>query len=108
MAVLALATGTAGRWALRRSFPLLGGDAQRVLPGLRVDGVPVPDAAGAIHAVADERCRALASRRVRLLARAVGGEADVVLEATLGELGVSADPDEVSRRALRLGRSGDL
>jgi vancomycin resistance protein YoaR len=58
--------------------------------------------------VAEERCRALASRRIRLRAsRAPGGEADVILEATLGELGVSADPDELARRAMRLGRSGD-
>jgi vancomycin resistance protein YoaR len=108
---LALASGTAGRLAAHRWCPLLGVDASRVLPGLRVDGAPVPDAAGAVHMVAEERCRALASRRVRLLVPRAsgepGGEADVVLEATLAELGVSADPDELARRATRLGRSGD-
>jgi vancomycin resistance protein YoaR len=81
-----------------------------------VGGEVVPDADGAVVGVAEHRCRALEERRVRLRAPGVVGAAEplpaasdtgIVLEATLAELGVTADAQATSQRALRLGRNGD-
>jgi hypothetical protein len=59
-------------------------------------------------AAAEARTRALEARRVRLVAAAVGeGEPEVVVEASLGELGVSVDPAATAARAMRIGREGD-
>jgi vancomycin resistance protein YoaR len=107
LSVLAAVAGTAGRWALVRWWPLAR-DAARTLPGLRIDGWEVDGRPGAALATAEARSLALAARRVRLVAAAAAGsEPEVVIEASLGELGVSADARATAARAMRVGRQGD-
>jgi vancomycin resistance protein YoaR len=105
LAALAVAGG-AGAWAAgRRWLPLeVAGDPGRALPGLRIDGEA---ATGDVRAMVEARAHALEGRRVRLVVRE-GDAVRPVIEATLGELGVSVDVDAVASRALRLGRSDDL
>ena len=104
---LALAAGVGGAWAAAaRWWPLaLSRDPSRGLPGLRIDGVPIAPAQG-VRALVEQRAEALEGRRVRLVVKD-GTGARPVLAATLGELGVHVDVDEVTSRALRLGRTGD-
>jgi vancomycin resistance protein YoaR len=109
LVLVAVAGGTAGRWALARWWPLAG-DAARTLPGLRIDGCEVGDRPGGAMATAEARSRALDSRRVRLVAAGPPGtdsEPEVVIEASLGELGVWEDPAATAARAMRVGRQGD-
>lgn len=105
LAALALAATAAAWAACGRWLPLVfGHHPERALPGLRVDGATVT---GEVRALVAERAGALEGRRVRMVVRD-GNAVRPVLEATLGELGVSVDVDAVTARALRLGRSGDL
>jgi len=107
LGALAAAGGGMAWAAFVRWWPLaVAGDPEAWLPGLRIDGVPVATA-GSVESLARVRAAALAARRVRLVVR--DGEAvQVVLEATLGDLGVSVEPDAVTARALRLGRVDDM
>jgi vancomycin resistance protein YoaR len=107
LAILLLAGG-AGAWAASaRWWPLsLDSDASRALPGLRVDGEAVAPGT-TVEALAKQQAMALTSRHVRLVMKD-GDGVKPVLEATLGELGVSVDVDAVVSRALRLGREDDL
>jgi vancomycin resistance protein YoaR len=107
LAILLLAGG-AGAWAANaRWWPLaLGGDPSRVLPGLRVDGESVAPGT-TVEALVKQRATALMSRRVRLVVKE-GDGVKPVLEATLGELGITVDVDAVVSRALQLGRADDL
>jgi vancomycin resistance protein YoaR len=100
------AAGGAGAWvACGRWLPLeVARDPGRTLPGLRIDGETVT---GDVRTFVEARARALTSRRVRLVVRD-GDAVRPVVEATLGELGVSVDVDAVTSRALRVGRSDDL
>jgi vancomycin resistance protein YoaR len=97
-----------GGWAATvRWLPLaVEGDSSRALPGLRVDG-HVPLAGQSVRALVAERAAALEGRRVRLVVTD-GDEVRPLVEASLGELGVTVDVDEVTSRALRIGREGDL
>jgi len=107
LAALAAGGGCAARAALNRWWPLaLGGDADAALPGLRVGGEPLA-AARSARAFVQDRADALARRRIRLVVRD-GDAARVVLETTLGDLGVSVDVEGVSARVLRLGRVEDV
>jgi vancomycin resistance protein YoaR len=78
-----------------------------VLPGLTIDGVPVPDGAtlASVKALALEREKHLLSRKIGLTLQ---GQDKPVLEATLEELGVRIDVDRSVAVALRAGREGDL
>ncbi len=98
----AACAGAARFWPLALSSAM--GEPDRALPGLRVDGAPV---VGPLREVVAARATALLSRRVRLVTRE-GDTVHPVLEAALGDLGVSVDVDGVTARALRLGRAGDL
>src|ERR1700722_19655299 len=80
--------GAAGAWAAcARWLPLeLPGEADRVLPGLRVDGQAVgPEG---VRGTVEARAQALGARRVRLVVRE-GDAVRTVVEGTLGDLGVS-------------------
>jgi vancomycin resistance protein YoaR len=106
MASLA-AGGAAGAWAAcARWLPLeLPGEANRVLPGLRVDGQAVgPEG---VRGTVEARAQALGARRVRLVVRE-GDAVRTVVEGSLAELGVSVDADAVTVRALRVGRTDDV
>ncbi|HEY6459501.1 MAG TPA: VanW family protein [Polyangiaceae bacterium] len=100
------AAGGGGAWAASaRWLPLVTANApDRGLPGLRVDGVAV---SGAVRPVAEARAEALLARRVRLVLRE-GDVVKTVVEAPLGDLGVSVDVDAVTSRALRMGRTQDV
>jgi vancomycin resistance protein YoaR len=100
------AAGGGGAWAAStRWLPLATANApDRGLPGLRVDGVTVN---GAVRPVVEARAEALLGRRVRLVLRE-GGAVNTVVEASLGDLGVSVDVDAATSRALRLGRTQDV
>ena len=104
---LALVAGSGGAWAAAaRWWPLaLSRDPSRALPGLRIDGVPIAPAQS-VRALVEQRAEALEGRGVRLVVKD-GDGARPVLAGTLGELGVHVDVDEVTSRALRLGRTGD-
>jgi len=104
---LALAAGAGGAWAAAaRWWPLaLSRDPSRALPGVRIDGVPVAPGQG-VRALVEQRAEALEGRRVRLVVKDAAG-ARPVLQATLGELGVHVEVDDVTSRVLRLGRNGD-
>jgi vancomycin resistance protein YoaR len=101
--VLAVLAVFAGTYAQRRWWPLVGHPGW-ALPGLRVDGEVIPAGDGAARHVAEERRSALESRRVRLH---TDGDGQVVLEASLGELGVTADARATAERAMRIGRGVD-
>jgi vancomycin resistance protein YoaR len=74
------------------------------LPGVRVDGIALR-AGVAVRSQIDERVADLERRVVRLVDAGRSG-VPTVLEASLGELGISADADVAERRVLRLGRRG--
>jgi vancomycin resistance protein YoaR len=91
-----------------------------LLPGLRLDGQTVPfalpvekTASGSgvpavVRNLVDARARAIRERRIRLVVPEVTGSRLVcLLEATLGELGVTVDVDAVASAAWRVGRGGD-
>jgi len=107
VACLLGAAGAAGAWAAAgRWLPLaMTQDGGRVLPGLRLDGQAVPAGAD-VRAFVQGRAQALERRRVRLVVKD-GDQVRPVVEATLGELGVHVDVDEVTARALEQGRAGD-
>jgi vancomycin resistance protein YoaR len=107
IAVLGLA-GAGGAWvAAARWWPLsVHSEPGRALPGLRVDGEPVVEGTS-VRGLVEARAQALQGRRVRLVVRD-GDEVRPLVEATLGELGVTVDVDAVTSRALRLGRSEDV
>lgn len=75
--------------------------AGETLPGLRVDGDAVT---GPVRALVESHAEALRSRKVHLKS----DKGDDLGEATLGELGVKVDRDEVIARATRLGHDGDF
>ena len=107
LGALAAAGGGAAWAAVARWWPLrLAGDVEVALPGIKIDGEPVA-AATRVRALAGFRALVLAQRRVRLVAND-GDAARVVLETTLGDLGVSVDVEAVADRVLRLGRAGDM
>jgi vancomycin resistance protein YoaR len=107
IAIFGLAALAGGRAACLRWWPLAvartGGTA---LPGVRVQGTRLKDGE-AVRPQVDARARALKERRVRLVAGG-GGVSIPVVDATLGELGVSVDVDGVTSRALGIGRIGDM
>src|SRR5258708_33321638 len=98
-ALALLAAGAAGAWAAAaRWWPLsIAGDPGATLPGLLVDG-HARSQGQEVRGLVESRARALEARRVRLVAPGAG-EARVVLEATLGDLGVSVDVDAGLARA---------
>src|SRR5581483_1540425 len=69
--------------------------------GLRIDGDPV---VGSARALVESHAEALRSRKVHL----VSDKGDDLGEATLGDLGVKVDQDEVIARATRIGHDGDF
>ena len=82
-----------------------------VLPGLTVDGAPVPlDAdAAQVRAHVERRARTLEVRRVDFIMPAGNdGAEEVVLRATLRDLGVEVDIDRTVAAALRAGKAGDV
>jgi vancomycin resistance protein YoaR len=98
-----------GVWARERLVP----EGSALLPGLRVDGVTVPEGTD-VRAFVEERAALLRARRVKLV---VNGEtyghakesgARVLGEATLGDLGVTVDVDAVVAAARGVGRDTDL
>jgi vancomycin resistance protein YoaR len=103
-----VATAGVGVWAAcAYFFPLaLSRGPGAALPGLRIDGQTIPHGAGGAQALAETRAQALEGRHVRLVVRN-GDATRTVVEATLGELGVSVDVDAVVSRVLRLGRTED-
>ena len=105
--IFVLSVLTAGRAACLRWWPLLlPHTAAMALPGLRVEGVqlaPTEDVRAHIEACA----RSMRQRRVHLVVRDAGADV-TVLDAALGDLGVSIDVDDVVARALGLGRDGDM
>lgn len=104
---LALAAGVGGAWAAAaRWWPLaLSRDPSRALPGLRIDGVAL-EPGQTVRALVQQRADALEGRRMRLVVKD-GAGARPVVEATLGDLGVHVDVEDVTSRALRIGRTGD-
>jgi vancomycin resistance protein YoaR len=76
------------------------------LPGLRLGGEPLAQGE-LVRPWVEARARRLQERHLRLMVRD-GGPPRLIAEATLGGLGVSLDVDQVSARAMRLGRTGDL
>jgi vancomycin resistance protein YoaR len=106
LGLLVAALGGSAAVAVSRWWPLvLSDDPAASLPGLRIDGERVAPGAD-VRAMVAARADALLQRRVRLVTKD-GDAVHPVLEASLGELGVSVDVDGVTSRALRLGRSGD-
>jgi len=104
--MLAAAGGSVAWAAVDRFWPLaFERNLEAALPGVRVDGEPV-GAFGSVRALVASRAFFLVQRRVRLVAR-TDGSARQVLEASLGDLGVSVDIDIVTSRVLRLGRVED-
>src|SRR5215472_12274319 len=79
--------------------------AGAVLPGVRVDGEPVPKGV-MLRAFVQERVDALRARRVNVTAP--GDPSRIVDEASLGDLGLDVDVDRVVARALSVGRDDDL
>jgi vancomycin resistance protein YoaR len=75
--------------------------AGETLPGLRVDGDVVT---GPLRALVESHAEALRSRKMHL----VSDKGDDLGEATLGDLGVKVDQDEVVARAARVGHDGDV
>src|SRR5580658_2365176 len=100
-----------GVWARERYAP-----ADR-LPGLKVDGVPIPEDA-TLRGFVDGRVEALLARSVRLtvdgedatpLADGRGpGEGGGPIRLSLRELGVTVDVEAVLARVSRLETEGDL
>jgi hypothetical protein len=107
LAVLAAIGGGAAWAAMNRWLPLsLSADGDAALPGLRVDGEPVEMGRGA-GALVQARARALVQRRVRLVVHD-DDASRVILETTLGDLGVSVNVDALTARVLRMGRVDDV
>ncbi len=82
-----------------------------VVPGLTIDGEPLPNADGAkapdansVRALVEARAAALAARKVEL---AMPGKDQPVLTTTLGALGLHVDVDETVAVATRVGKSVD-
>ena len=77
-----------------------------VVPGLVIDGEPLPEKADApkVRALVEARAAALASRKVEL---AIPGADQPVLTSTLGELGLRVDVDETVAIATRVGKGSD-
>jgi vancomycin resistance protein YoaR len=100
-----------GVWARERYAPV------DRLPGLKVDGVPVPED-GNLRGFVEGRVEALLARSVRLtvdgedatpLARGPGSaEGGGPIRMSLRELGVTVDVEGVLARVLRLETEGDL
>jgi vancomycin resistance protein YoaR len=105
---LLFAAGAGGAWvATQRWWPLaLARDPGATLPGLRIDGEAVATGTS-VQALVARRAAALTGRHLRLVVREGDGTRPVI-EATLGELGVTVDGDAVASLALRQGRQGDL
>jgi vancomycin resistance protein YoaR len=82
-------------------YAYVSAHADRVFPGVRAAGVPLdglaPDAAQRLIA---ERAGALVGTRVQVRA------GDSTWSPTLGELGLQADPADLTRRAFAVGRAG--
>jgi len=82
------------------------------LPGLRLDGAPVPAFATTkeLRAWVEERVQALRDRPIELRAPGAAGEAggQSVAQATLGELGVVVYVDGVTSRLVEVGHEGDM
>lgn len=105
--MLVVAAAVLARGACIRWWPLaLPSAAARALPGLRVGGAPLDEGQPAEIEIR-ERARTALRRPVRLVVRE-GDASRVVAESTLGALGVSVDAEGVARRAMRLGRAGDI
>jgi vancomycin resistance protein YoaR len=96
LAVLAGVSAFAAHSAHARYLP-----AGETLPGLRVDGEAVH---GPVRALVESHAESLRSRKVHL----TSDKGDDLGEATLGELGVKIDQDEVVARATRVGHDGDF
>ena len=82
-----------------------------VLPGLAIAGERVPDGAdeAKVRAIIDARAQQVLGQRVKLTApKDEKAEPRVILEGTLGELGVVVDTDATLAVAKQLGRSGDV
>jgi vancomycin resistance protein YoaR len=103
LGALAAAGGAVVWLAFARWWPLMiSPDSGATLPGLRIDGVTVDPAEGALT-LARVRSSDLVGRRIRLVVHD-DGVPRVVLDTTLGDLGVSVDVEAVAARAVRLGR----
>jgi vancomycin resistance protein YoaR len=107
LGALAAAGGGAAWAAVARWWPLaLARDPEAALPGVRIDGETLTTVTS-VRALAGFRALALAQRRIRLVVRDGDGPR-LVLETTLGDLGVSVDVDTVAERVLHLGRADDM
>ena len=83
------------------------------MPGVRVDGEPIPAGAD-VRAFVEVRAQALRARRVQLVSEATdkerpdGAPAHTLSTATLGELGVEVDVERVVDAVHALGQGADL
>lgn len=98
---LVASTVGAGAYARLRYLP-----EGTVLPGVTIDGEPLPAKAdpAQVRAVASDRAKLLLARKVTL---ALPDSDRTLREATLGELGVRVDLDATVGIATRAGKGGD-